>query len=106
MLLLEPIQMCYFGGLFIHFKSISGFSAFFFCSPLWRGLIWCSFSGGVLLSGISCIEYPIGNIFSGTYNVQAAKKFITDLDARRLSVLFWDLTPFELHVCAGYNLEG
>ena len=22
------------------------------------------------------------------------------------SVLFWDLGPFELHVCAGYNLEG
>jgi hypothetical protein len=21
-------------------------------------------------------------------------------------VLFWDLAPFELHICAGYNLEG
>ncbi|KAJ6960131.1 hypothetical protein NC653_038235 [Populus alba x Populus x berolinensis] len=36
-------------------------------------------------SGISCIGYPIGNIFSGTDNVQAAQKFITGLDATRLS---------------------
>ncbi|KAG6741637.1 hypothetical protein POTOM_054912 [Populus tomentosa] len=38
-------------------------------------------------SGISCIEYPIGNLVEH-------------------SVLFWDLAPFEFHVCAGYNLEG
>ncbi|KAJ6960130.1 hypothetical protein NC653_038235 [Populus alba x Populus x berolinensis] len=48
-------------------------------------VLQCSFSGGVLLSGISCIGYPIGNIFSGTDNVQAAQKFITGLDATRLS---------------------
>ncbi|KAG6736415.1 hypothetical protein POTOM_060824 [Populus tomentosa] len=87
-----PYPSSLFGGYSFLSQAFGTFYDFFLSQPPgvpWLGLL---FAAPILKCasfrahpGISCIGYSIGNIFSGTDNVQAAQKFITDLDARRLS---------------------